>query len=86
MTSYPAHLVVEDIANDINVSMFTVRRWLQERKIIGLKSASRWVVSANEYIKFLLKHEHYKEKSKYYIGYVDFMRRYRLVQKNKKES
>lgn len=86
MTSYPMHLIVEDIANDLNVSVHTARKWIQRGKINGLKSENYWVIPANEYIKFLLKHEHYKEKSKYYISYVDFARRYCVVQKTKKKS
>lgn len=86
MTSYPAHLTTEDITNDLSVSIHTARKWINRGKISGLKSQNYWVIPANNYIKFLLKHEKYKEKSKYYISYIDFMRRYRVVQKTKKES
>lgn len=86
MTSYPAHLTIPDIVDDIHVDCQTARRWISHKRLNGVKSVGSWVITGYDYIKFLNTKPEYKEKSSYYKSFQSYMRRKKDVQKTKKES
>lgn len=86
MTSYPAHLTVADIVDDIDVDRQTAQRWISRGHLNGVKSVGFWVVTGPDYIKFLNTQLEYRQKSDYYKSFRSYMRRKKDVQKTKKES
>lgn len=86
MTSYPIHLTVADIVDDICVDHQTARQWIYNGQLNDIKSVGFWVVTGYDYIKFLNTKPEYRQKSNYYKSFQSYMRRKKDVQKTKKES
>lgn len=86
MTSYPTHLTVADIVDDVGVDRQTAQRWISRGYLNGIKSVGFWVVTGYDYIKFLNTKPEYRQKSNYYKSFRSYMRRKKDVQKTKKES
>lgn len=86
MTSYPAYLTTDDIANDIGIRRETAAEWVRKGKLEAAFSVYTYAITGSSYIKFLFSRPDYKEKSNYYKSYQAYIRRKKYVQQVKKEG
>lgn len=46
-------LTVEDIAEELGVSIETVRGWLRSKKLVGYRVGRDWRIKQEDFLKFL---------------------------------
>jgi len=55
------YLSAEDIANELSVSVDTVRNWINAKKLVAIKIGRDWRVDRRDYERFLEERKNLRE-------------------------